>query len=301
MLRLLVAALLLANLLFFAWSRGWLDQVIGVPAQGDREPQRLASQVRPELVRLLPPVGRGPAAVITDEPAPVVASAASVAASAASAAAAVTPVPAASTPSVALAAPAAASPPKAPASVPTARATPPAVAGSASATIAGAASSAANPTAVAACFEAGPYTAAEWAAAESAARSALPAGSWSARKAEGAGEWIIYMGPYPDRDWLERKKAELGRIRGGVPQEELNAPPELARGLSLGRFSSQAAANATLATYRQRGIRTARVVRSGSGPAVSYVRVAQADAALATRLAALKPGGKAFAACGKTP
>ena len=173
------------------------------------------------------------------------------------------------------------------------------MAASASPSAAGTAASA-SPVA-AGCFEAGPYTAGEWSAAEGAARSALPAGSWSARKAEGSGEWMIYMGPYPDRDWLERKKAELGRIRGGVPQEEVNAPPELARGLSLGRFSSQAAANATLASYRQRGIRTARTVRSGNGPAVSFVRVAQADAALASQLAGLKPGGKAFVACGKAP
>ena len=54
MLRVVVVALLLANLAFFGWTRGWLDDVVGVRAHGDREPERLARQVRPESVRILP-------------------------------------------------------------------------------------------------------------------------------------------------------------------------------------------------------------------------------------------------------
>lgn len=53
--RALVALLVLANLLFLAWSQGWLDDAAGVPARGDREPERLARQVRPEAVRILTP------------------------------------------------------------------------------------------------------------------------------------------------------------------------------------------------------------------------------------------------------
>jgi len=54
MLRALLALLVVANLLFFAFSRGWLDGVVGVSANGDREPERLAKQVRPQTIRLLP-------------------------------------------------------------------------------------------------------------------------------------------------------------------------------------------------------------------------------------------------------
>ena len=54
MLRTLVVALLLANVAFFAWTQGWLDAVVGAAAHAEREPQRLAQQVRPEAVRLLP-------------------------------------------------------------------------------------------------------------------------------------------------------------------------------------------------------------------------------------------------------
>ncbi|ACB32501.1 putative signal peptide protein [Leptothrix cholodnii SP-6] len=55
MLRGLLAALLLANLMFFSWSRGWLDDVVGLSPQRDREPQRLAAQIAPEALQILPP------------------------------------------------------------------------------------------------------------------------------------------------------------------------------------------------------------------------------------------------------
>jgi hypothetical protein len=54
MLRVLVVALLVANAAFLAWSHGWLDGLTGLRAGGDREPERLARQVRPESIRLLP-------------------------------------------------------------------------------------------------------------------------------------------------------------------------------------------------------------------------------------------------------
>lgn len=51
-LRVLVVVLLLANLGFHAWTRGWLG-----PLHDEREPERLARQVRPELIRILPTAG----------------------------------------------------------------------------------------------------------------------------------------------------------------------------------------------------------------------------------------------------
>jgi hypothetical protein len=53
MLRALVVALLVLNALFYGWSQGWLDRVIGIKAGGDREPERLAMQIHPERVTLL--------------------------------------------------------------------------------------------------------------------------------------------------------------------------------------------------------------------------------------------------------
>ena len=56
MLSAVVLALLLANLAFFAWTQGWLDNVVGIRSIGDREPERLLRQVHPELIRILPPL-----------------------------------------------------------------------------------------------------------------------------------------------------------------------------------------------------------------------------------------------------
>ena len=51
--RIVVVVLLAVNALFFIWSRGWLDTVTGLPAQGGREPQRVAAQQHPERIQPL--------------------------------------------------------------------------------------------------------------------------------------------------------------------------------------------------------------------------------------------------------
>jgi hypothetical protein len=58
--RTLVALLLLANLGFFALARGWLQPYVGLAAQHEREPQRLAGQLNADSVRVL---AQAPAAV----------------------------------------------------------------------------------------------------------------------------------------------------------------------------------------------------------------------------------------------
>lgn len=78
MLRRIALLLLLANLLFFAWSQGWLTGVTGLRPHPDREPERLARQVRPETVVVLPPapasapaarpVGAAASATVADAP-----------------------------------------------------------------------------------------------------------------------------------------------------------------------------------------------------------------------------------------
>jgi hypothetical protein len=55
MLRLLALLLLLVNLTFWAWTRGALDDIVGPLAKPEREPERLAAQVHPEWVKVLPP------------------------------------------------------------------------------------------------------------------------------------------------------------------------------------------------------------------------------------------------------
>jgi hypothetical protein len=51
--RIVVVVLLAVNALFFIWSRGWLDAVTGLPAEGGREPQRVAGQQHPERIQPL--------------------------------------------------------------------------------------------------------------------------------------------------------------------------------------------------------------------------------------------------------
>lgn len=60
MLRWLVLALFIANALYFAWSQGWLG--LGGGPAATREPWRVQQQVRPDLVRVLPPDTVVPAA-----------------------------------------------------------------------------------------------------------------------------------------------------------------------------------------------------------------------------------------------
>lgn len=55
MLRLVVALLFIANLAFWGWTQGWMDGIVGVKAIGDREPDRLQKQVRPESIRIVTP------------------------------------------------------------------------------------------------------------------------------------------------------------------------------------------------------------------------------------------------------
>jgi hypothetical protein len=53
-LRLITLLLVVANLLFFGFSRGWFDGMFGLSSIGDREPERVASQIRPGNITLMP-------------------------------------------------------------------------------------------------------------------------------------------------------------------------------------------------------------------------------------------------------
>ncbi|HKW82902.1 MAG TPA: hypothetical protein VJN68_04045 [Burkholderiaceae bacterium] len=219
MLRLGVAALLIANLLFYVWTQGWLDDVVGVRARGDREPERLARQVKPELIRVLPPQ---------------------------------------------------------------------------------AASAAASSVARASCLEAGPFATDQIGGADAALQAMLPADARAGVatvKIDRPGQWLVYMGKYPNREALTKKADELKRRN--LAYEEVGTPPALAGGLSLGRFDDKAGAERALAQFGQQGIHTARVVEAIPVSSTFMLRAAAPDAALASRLSALKSDalGAGFAEC----
>ncbi|KPF43228.1 hypothetical protein D621_19805 [beta proteobacterium AAP51] len=206
MLRAAALLLVLANLAFFAWTRGWLEPGLPPPRQGQHEPQRLAAQVNAPLVTVLP------------------ARAASAAVVAARAANAV-------------------------------------------------------------CLEAGPLAAAELPAAEAELQAAqLPEGSWAREAAPLPPLWLVYAGRYPEAAARRTREAALHEL--GLNFELLNAPAELAPGLVVSRHATRAEAETALArlTGRSPPLRGARVAQLPAPPAVTWLRVARADAELQARL-----------------
>lgn len=153
----------------------------------------------------------------------------------------------------------------------------------------------------AACLEAGPFTAAEAAAAEALLQPALPAASWVRRSVEQPGVWIVYVGRFIAADARQKKVDELQRLK--VPFSDVTSPPDLAPGLSLGSFDSRPAADQALDALSQRGVRGARVVVQVEPSARVALRVERADAALAEKLRAIggsvagQPLGRAFRPC----
>jgi hypothetical protein len=148
-----------------------------------------------------------------------------------------------------------------------------------------------------ACMEAGPFSAADAATAERTLREAgLAAGAWQVQRSDDSGAFMVYMGRYADRETLQRKLAELKRLK--LDGEDLRSPPELQPGISLGRFDSQDSANAAMAQMAQRGLRTARVIVLRQAQSRTVLRVPAADALLRARLAGLQlPSGPGFLPC----
>lgn len=61
MLRSLVLVLLLANAGFYAWSHGWLNDIIGIQPDAQREPERLKQQVNAAQLTVVPASSAAPA------------------------------------------------------------------------------------------------------------------------------------------------------------------------------------------------------------------------------------------------
>ena len=170
-------------------------------------------------------------------------------------------------------------------------------AAAASAALRDAAASAAE-SRVGVCLEAGPFAAADAEATERLLREAGIAGTaWQAIRSEGNGAYLIYLGSYTDRELLLKKLEQVKRLRLDV--EELSDHAELRPGLSLGRFASQAAADAALARMAQHGLRTAKVVTLDKPQSQTLLRLAAVDSTLRARLAGLAlPKGSRFEPCG---
>ncbi len=147
------------------------------------------------------------------------------------------------------------------------------------------------------CLEAGPFSAADAAVAERSLHDAgLAPGSWQVQRHDDGGAFMIYMGRYADRETLQRKLAELKRLK--LDAEDLRTAPALQPGIGLGHFDNFADANAALSQMAQRGLRTARVITLRQAQSQTLLRVAAADASQRARLAGLQlPSGLGFQPC----
>lgn len=233
----------------------------GEPAPGARrEPERLQLQIRPDSVRILPPgIGTAPPAA-----GPPLAAAKSAAA--------------------------AAPPPPAPAPAPAPAPPPPATAvteAAASAPAAGAL----------VCLETEPLPPATMDGAEQALAAVLPGRSWIRASRETSALYAVVIGPMSSRESMLNKREELGRIRIGG--EEVRLTPNGGPALALGRYDSQAGAQAGLQSFSQRGVKTARVVALRQPLVEMRLRVEGLNTEQADALRALK--APALGAAGLVP
>jgi len=214
--RVLLLALLLVNLVFFAWSQGWMAGA-GLGPVTQREPERLALQIHPEQVQVTP-----------------LASASATPASA--------PQPAPSAP---------ASAPSAPAARPSAPASGAEVAAAAEPTV---------------CRQIGPFGAMETKALAQAQAALSQAGLQAeAHTSPVPEQWMVLLGPFPSQDAMRSaldQLAQQGKVKVYAPVADR---PRYEPGISLGVFSSEAAAQDQLQLVRKQGVQGAKVVQRNAG------------------------------------
>lgn len=257
-------ALLAANLIWLAWSQGWLRGVGLGPAE-PTEPERVQQQLQPETLRVQaldasatpapsssPPPAAAPAPTVSVEEVPAENDSQGNTDSEATTTVAEAPASAAQEP--ASPAPASAAPAPAPEPAPASK---PA------------------PAVATACWQAGVFDERQ-AANLRQALAGLPNGSWRLEEVQLPGRWMVYIGKLADADAVAAKRAELRAL--GVDTDRPGAALE--PGLSLGRFSSEEAAQRALTELGRKGVRTARVVQERRNSPAYRLRLPNADDSL---------------------
>ena len=121
-------------------------------------------------------------------------------------------------------------------------------------------------------------------------------GSWSLEPTPITGRWMIYMGRFDDQDTLDKKRAELRARKVDFDR----AGGTLEPGLSLGRFSTEEAAQRGLTALNAQGVRTARVIQERQAATGFILKLpAVTDAQRQRWLATLRPAmaGKTLGSC----
>lgn len=231
-LKLLFWLLLVGNVVLFGMSRGYF----GANASERREPQRLAEQLRPELLSVLPANSDKLASQLRAQPVIAQAAAADTGTAAAAPAPAATPATAA---------------PAQPAVPQVATVTP-------------------------SCTEVGNFTAADARRFSDQLASLKLGDKVVQKLTQDVTSHMVYIPPQDGREGADRRIAELRRLGIGdfyvIPDSFPN--PALRSGVSLGIFRTEEAAKAYVGQLISRGVRSARIIarRSGAGKQVFQLR-----------------------------
>ena len=265
MIRFAIVLLLLANAGYYAFSQGMLRS-LGWGPEDPSEPERVQQQVKPEALRILTSQeakqAQEQARTAPAEPAPVPAPVAAPA-----------PEPAA----VAVAEPAADSADKTAAEAdklvakPTDKATD---------KPADKLADKAEKPEKKECLVAGSFDAKQVDALR-LQLAKLPEGSWRLDSSTSAGRWMVYVGKFSSQEALDTRRDELRALDISTDRARIAS---LEPGISLGRFSSEEAAERHLATMGKKGVSGAKVVVERP-EALSYtVRWPKMDAATKKRV-----------------
>jgi hypothetical protein len=137
------------------------------------------------------------------------------------------------------------------------------------------------------CLQAGPFDERQGALLQQALeKSNLPTDAWVLETKITPARWIVYLGKFANAEALAKKRADLSSLK--LKFQPLGNPA-LEPGLSVGRFETQAGANAARDALVRRGLRTARVVQEQAEVRGVVLRLPAADDSLRTRVNELKP------------
>ncbi|MCA0327595.1 MAG: SPOR domain-containing protein [Proteobacteria bacterium] len=139
------------------------------------------------------------------------------------------------------------------------------------------------PPAAGVCLQAGLFDDQQIEAVRRAAAD-LPEGSWRVEPVQLPGRWMVYIGKLADANAVATKRAEVRAL--GVDTDRPGAGLE--PGLSLGRFSTEEAAQRALGDVGRKGVRTARVVQERRESPGYLLRLPAADEGLRQQLPRLR-------------
>jgi len=123
----------------------------------------------------------------------------------------------------------------------------------------------------------------EGAALLSSLQAHIAADQWEMNEARKPGRWMVYMGRFDDNAQLEQARTNLRARRVDFAR----ADGALAPGFSLGRFSTEQAAQSYLNTLRAQGVQASRVVQERPDITFYTLRLPAATPTLRAQVQAL--------------